>query len=243
MPHGTRDWGLVGPKETTFGLDDLGEQAVRLGSSHLWDRRGDVLLQEDFRNGRATLKDLDISTETSVSLWAGNAAHGSYSLRLHSGIKADAGAIGLIWQRGLPKASAIGLEYTFSIADGMTDWQWWIYRHGPTYFQDGLISWRLGSSQLQYRDDGGGMVPFAWDVTSFPYDAPNHTGKMVVDFAQGRYSRFILDGVTYDLGAIPCIRVDPIAALSVYVNILMLASVDDDVDGYVDNVIITQNEP
>lgn len=35
MPHGTPDWGLVGPKTTTYGVDDLGEHAVRMGfSSH-----------------------------------------------------------------------------------------------------------------------------------------------------------------------------------------------------------------
>ncbi|GAI44399.1 unnamed protein product, partial [marine sediment metagenome] len=235
--------GLVGPKETTFGLDDLGEQAVRLGSPHLWDRRGDVLLQEDFRNGRATLRDLDISTETWVRLFAGNAAHGSYSLRLHSGIKEDADAIGLVWQRGLPKASSIGLEFTFSIADDLNQWQWWIYRHGPTYFQDGMVIWRVDTNRLQYRDAGGDMVNFAFDVTSFPYDTPNHTGKLVVDFDQGRYNRFILDGETYDLGAYPCIRDEPVAALSLYVNIIMVASKTVNVDGYVDNVIITQNEP
>ena len=49
MPHGTPDWGLVGPKTTTYGMDDEGEAAVRLGSPHFFDRRGDVLLLTDFR--------------------------------------------------------------------------------------------------------------------------------------------------------------------------------------------------
>ncbi|GAI90305.1 unnamed protein product, partial [marine sediment metagenome] len=51
MPHGTPDWGLVGPKDTVYGLDDLGEHAVRLGTPHLWDRRGDVIWMSDFREG------------------------------------------------------------------------------------------------------------------------------------------------------------------------------------------------
>ena len=51
MTHGVQDFGASSGQNSTYGLTDLGELAVRLGSPVSFDRRGDVVMMETFEDG------------------------------------------------------------------------------------------------------------------------------------------------------------------------------------------------
>ena len=51
MAHGHPDYGGAAPLATVYTLQDLAELAARLGSIDVFDRRGNVLLLDDFESG------------------------------------------------------------------------------------------------------------------------------------------------------------------------------------------------
>ena len=243
MPHGTPDWGLIGPKETVYGLDDLAEQAVRLGSHHLWDRRGDVILLDSFENGLGNWATWCFGLNSLVTLMCGHAAHGAYSVLTRSGVGAGSGWVYLYWYHGQPRFSRMGLEFAFSMADYMTYWEWEIFWYTGVQRMYARIRWDLASDLLECRDSTPAWRTFGTGVCHWNGDFPVHVGKMVADFAASRYVRFILNETTYPLVGIGLdVGPDP-SPPYMEVRISMAASEDEIVSGYVDNVVVTQNEP
>jgi len=247
MPHGTPDWGLVGPKSTTYGLDDLGEHAVRLGSPHLWDRRGDVVFATDFRDGMDMLYGGVSGLNAAVSLWTGYSRQGAYSVRLLTGSTANwmASINGML---PLPVSSRVGFETSFSVDAGTfafdMELHWytgvWLHECTVRYQHPGNTLWCLTSL---------GLVQFATHfepLWASPH--PCHTMKVVADMqadAAGLfwYVRFILDNVLYDLSTY-----QTQAALSgidphIFFMFEHMGTNAQNNPSYVDNVLVTQNEP
>ncbi len=244
MPHGTPDWGLVGPKSTIYGLDDLGEHAVRLGSPHLFDRRGDVIWMTDFRNGMGSVQSIGPPGFGAVSLWAGYTRQGAFCVRLMPLIAA---VVGLQKVLPYPVYSRMGLEFSFSV-DVRSD-----YIVGQLYADDTVnemqaqVRYNEGNDRLEYAD---AATPTVWqpiadnlDVTYGEY-CP-HTLKMVVDLAATppEYVRVIFNDVTYSLSGIPLRLGATTGVVYARARVTHWADGMGDADISVDNVIVTQNEP
>jgi len=242
MAHGTPDWGLVGPKSTTYGLDDLGEAVVRLGSPHLWDRRGDVIVLESFENGLGVCQPLLSGALAALDLHAGNAAHGVLSLGLTAG--SDVGHYAEVWlYHGLPVSSRVGLEFAFTNDQWTESWVWWIAWYTGTHLIQARVWFLRQTKDLQYEDDGGLPQPFEDDVQVWATAKCWNIGKLVVDFTEHRYIRFIMNDVAWDLSAYPmAFGLDPTpASLRVFVQHIGVA--DHNPLAYLDTVILTHNEP
>lgn len=242
MPHGTPDWGLVGPKRTVYGLDDLGEHAARTGSPNLFDRGGDVVSLTDFSEGigewRAELSGL----LAAYSLETEHSRTGPYCIGLTAGSTGNQYAH-LIKYLALPSPSALGLEWTFTV-DADT-WYW----AGSLQWYDGTNTWlaivyydrTLGT--LRYYSDMGWIVNFATVGQLRQLTLASHTIKMVVDMVEHEYVRVILNETVYPLPGIA------VWTLGSGVLSSLVAIVEHHGPGacnplaYVDSVIMTQNEP
>lgn len=242
MPHGLPDWGLVGPKETTYGLNDLGEAVVRLGSPHLWDRRGDVVSTTEFSPGLGIWQ---------VSYWAPPAYGTLFTERSRSGafcVKLVTGGVaaqetGLVARIPMPRTAGLALEFSFSTRSTQLFWGWSLtWRIGVDQYM-AIVRWDLVNSLLQYWGADGAYHVFATSVSWLDLDRILNTGKMVVASQTWQYARFLLNDQTYSLAGIPVEhRVMPPAHYFIASLALWGAAAINAV-GYVDNVIVTQNEP
>ena len=241
-PHGMPDWGLVGPKDIVYGLDDLGEQAVRLGSPHLWDRRGDALYLTDFRDGLGACQIWGNGTGHEEALNTGAARQSAYDVRLRAGSDGQQRA----WiQLAMPfqNPSCVGLEFSFSVAP-------------KTWSVDAHIGWYNGTDL--YEAIGGydhTISKAEWlvhpGVWLNPPDAlvrhecirAEHTMKLVVDMTTNQYVRLMIDEKSYDLRSLNPVRTASVFPPYWYFFIYAYGVATFNPDIFIDNVIVTQNEP
>lgn len=254
MPHGTPDWGHTGPKDTIYGLDDLGEHAVRLGSPVLWDRRGDVLHQTDFREGMGSFAGSGGGAGWAVALHAGNARTGAYCAKLTAG---SDGALHAYLQKRLPRPvlAKVGLEFSFSCATWTSFWRWqieWMTAAG-TYIAH--VQYDHQNGLLQSYEEPTTWTTFATVDVLYTDDQVQHTGKLVIDMgavdAAGNplpvYDRFLFNEQIHDLRLPPPAREVDRSPGGVpeefVVTVVHFAVAGHNPEGYMDNVIVTQNEP
>jgi len=242
MVHGLPDWGLRGPKATTYGLDDLGEAVVRLGSPVVWDRRGDVVVLEDFEGSAATY--------VSYGHGAGNAHHRSCAM-------AHNGAFGLSLIAGSNLEQDAGVELTAPcLVAGPCGFEGWFSVHPDLewvelsiLYYDGTMLYR---ASLQYHHDletlgvwvdGGVEVTIDDDVALYWGVGCNHVMKIVGDFATHEYVRGILDNHAYNLQGIPIFHMGVGFDPFVTARLVNHGVVTTNPEIFVDDLILTQNEP
>ncbi len=244
MPHGTPDWGLVGPKQTTYGLDDLGEHAVRLGSPHLSDRRGDVLWLTDFDEGIGPMEAIFNGAAGGVALMTEHSRQGPYCVRLISGSDGAADAYGRM-TLPIPTLSLIGNECSFGWDAILDYFQIEIWYYDGTDHWDGVLRYDPLLNELQYWAGGLVWTALATGVNLPAFTRVIHTFKLVVDLTTipPSFTRAVLNTITYSFPAgIPLIPtasgVGPYIECY-YRNQSILANRTV----YIDNCIITHNEP
>lgn len=220
----------------------LAELAARLGSLVTFDRRGDVIWIDNF--------------EDNISKWWGRAPSGGSSLALSSerarsgglSAKLTTGAIGgdgyLMGRRlPLPRDTRIGFELSFSLEDS-NEWLYWditIYDGSTSY--RGHIQYNYASQIIQYESAWGVYTTLIDGIRLYELVELFHTGKLVIDWSTKKYVRFLInerevDMSTYSLPSSASI-VSPNALFDIGVYTLQAAAKSM----WVDDVIITQNEP
>ncbi len=242
MPHGTPDWGLVGPKTTTYGLDDLGEHAVRLGSIHMWDRRGDTVILDNFEQGLSLPVQVPQGLNADVILMGGHAFAGAFCAGL------TAGSDGLMraeleYTHGLFVPSGLGIEFTFTIHANTSEWVWIITQYDGVDEWWAVVRYDIVNWVLQYEDALGAPETFATGLQARQDPRVWHTGKLVADFSIHQYVRFILNDRVWSLPgrafwSIPAPLFFPYMAFRIY-----HVGTAGNPTAYCDAVVVTQNEP
>jgi len=242
MPHGTPDWGLVGPRQTTYGLDDLGEAVARLGSPVTWDRRGDVIYVNNFNDGLWGALYEASGPSCTAGLHVGHSRHGPYSLAV-LGDGAAACDVTLWITLPLPVYSRVGLESTFSVRNPQDTHQQDIVWQDANVAGWAMVQYRVADRALDVYDQDAGWVTFATSVPLLPSTALNCTVKLVADLTARRYVRYILNDVTYDLSAYQPLFTGGAGYSWFYCGVITARGVGSIAPSYIDAVIITQNEP
>ena len=242
MAHGKPDWGLVGPKYTTYGLDDLGEAVVRLDSPVAWDRRGDVIKMVDFECG---LGDGLIQTSGAGGTYhrsTGHTWHGAYSLELVAGSDLARSAQFLVF---MPRPSQGGLGYELWVTShNDVEYQIMTYDY---FYQNNRYSAGIrfinATNEFQYYDAAGAYVTFVTLPVYININYVFHIWKLVYNVSDGVYNRFILDGFSYPLTNIPVNIVTPLVGERVATQFQVTANGGTNPNCFLDNLIFTQNEP
>jgi len=241
-PHGTPDWGLVGPKSITYGLDDLAEAAVRLGSIVSYDRRGEVVWADNFEFGGRPYNTTGSGAGNEAYLSADYPYEGALCLVLKTG----PGAGDLCeFDRVLryPVLGGIGLEVAFAPVPAMASFYVTLLLFDGTNVSRYTMAYGHTSGNLFIRDHTGAYV-----VVGTPGILRDNFGiysqaKLVVDTLTGHYVRGLLNEHTYDLRAYR-VGVTPDATVpSLSATLDAYAGASGAAEVRVDNVIVTQNEP
>ena len=242
MPRDLPDWLALSAQVTVGEVTDLGELAVRLGSPVVFDRTGDVVMFDDFEAGLGRWVSSTTGTGGVVDLSRVRARSGLFSARLVGGSTA-ARTAEIRRDLAVQALQALGFEFSFHIPTDISSVRWVIIAYDGTNRTEYTIAYHDTNTRLNYLNGSGSLVEFASSVDLQIFQGLFHVGKVVVDSANGRYSRFTLNATTYSLDGIAAqVSADTSNPyLSVRALILSRAAQNDVC--YVDWPIVTQNEP
>jgi hypothetical protein len=242
MPHGAPDWYKYRRDSATHPIDDLAELAARLNSPVVFDRRGDVVILDTFKNGRRPWQAPAPGTGANAVLSPDHFLTDGYSLAITC---PSDHAFDIHVYRYTPYVphGTIGLEiaftldlYTVSIKMDLT------LNDGVNQILTYLL-YTYATKRLQYYPASGAAVDLEpiVDVARNPRIF-NHL-KLVVDPHTPAYCRAILNHQSFDMTDIPARSVPDTTTPNLLVNIEWIGTTGQTPTVYLDNVIITQDEP
>lgn len=242
MPHGTPDWGHVGPKSTTYGLDDMGELAVRLGSPVTYDRRGDVIWMSAFDVGIGDVFPREGVAGDDISLYVGYARQGPYCVRLTNN-NISGSRCSVTKYIPYPVAAGIGFEYSFSLSADV------LYLRNAIAGNDGVrnhygwVRYNHVDKTMEYLDENNAWQTFATGLMLEVSVIIVHTMKLVINFDEQKYVRCLLDDQEYDLSEYSYRVVGGVETQFLAGEVRLWAVANDTESLDVDVFILTQNEP
>jgi len=242
MVHTLPDYTTKYKMATIFGQIDTGELAARLGSINLFDRRGHTVLMDDFEAGILRWDSDGAGANHTETINAGAAKSGTQSLKLTAG----EGAGGQSWiykYLGVPVSGKLGAEFSFTVdadtKDITIDFRWL----DESKFYRALIKYITATDKFTYENSLGATVDLLTSITLRESTKTFHTLKVVIDTDSLEYVRFIIDNQTKDMSGLGLYPDDDLTAASIYLGINHTSAHADVKSIYVDNIIITQNEP
>ncbi len=242
MAHGTPDWGVTAGAVTVYQMTDLGELAARLGSINTFDRRGDVILLDDFEDGfhRWTWEGSGSGLGAHLSTFKSRS--GRYSLLLTAGSDENHWIYAYRHVFFSP-LTALGAEFSFVLPAGFETLTLEMRVNTGTRRLVGYLRWDDPTDALQYRDSAAAYVPLA----SLPYPSTVtghlHTWKLVIDTEAEEYVRALLNSQEFPLSGIALWAEDDDSYPLFRFRIRLFGRAGQNDYVFVDDVILTQNEP
>lgn len=242
MSHGTPDWGHAKGKVSHALTDDLAELAARLGSIHTYDRRGDVIWWDDFSNGLEAWDQItggtgaEIVSSTTFPMWPPNCA------KLTGGSSSTWAAV-MYYYQGLPILQRLGWEVAVNFA---SDWD--VFYIGLTMYDGstynrGAIMLSDADTEVKYLDEAGSYTALGTLPELKSTTGTYHHLKLVVDFEDDKYVRFLLNETEYDLSAYASRSLASTAAPQLRCRVDLRSRDGENDYCNVDGVILTQDEP
>ena len=242
MAHGKPDYGVTGGAATVYQMSDLGELAARLGSTITFDRRGDVIWWDDFECGLAKWPVSLSGTGAAGALSTIRARNGRSSLLLTGGSDANRTAIA-VHAEPFARLSRFGFEWSFNLPLAID------YVKGVIFVYDGVNQtfweWKWSDTLNAVRYLDGATV---LDVTAASVDILNggtqfSTMKLVVDPSANRYVRGLFNNREIDLDGVSGVQFPDAQAARIVLQIEVHSRAGQNDQVYVDDTILTQNEP
>jgi len=196
-PHGTPDWGLMGPKQTVYGLDDVGEAAVRMGSPVLWDRRGDVILMDSFEEGMTRPYHEVLFAGQAFDLVTDYPADGPLCVRLTTDAD-ETHSVALLYNYPSNVVGYLGWEFWFSTDGAIQIIEALITSYSGVDFWSG-VQLDLFTNRASYLDPTNNWVEFTDIHRIQPGVHYWYVLKYVVDSLSGAYERCIFNHEQYSM--------------------------------------------
>jgi|GEM_PF-3549748 len=242
MAHGHPDYGVAAPSEITFSLQDLAELAARLKSIDTFDRRGRLVWLDDFEDGLVKWNTATQGTGAAVAATQDTARNGGYSCKLTTGnLTGDYAEIGTYLY--LPRIYTVsGLELHFATDDSL-----WKLEVSLNIFDGDTVYW----SGWRYYDDANqldvrvGAIYQTIDTNQRIY-IDKHCfipAKVVTDLNAMRYKRLLFNNTVYAISGILLTGASSTAAPHLAIVVRFTTREDVSKAMYIDDVIVTQDEP
>lgn len=242
MPRGQPDFGIYTQTPVATGLSDVGEAAARLGSINIYDRRGWTIWMDDF--------------EAPVLKWTPLAAGGGVVPRL-STTNAWMGTQSVFFDCDAGAAPTSSMYRKFPLLRlGKTGIEFFVnlYSKTPGYFRVRFRVYdRANRADAELRLDTfaktATIVTAAGNIVAAT-NCFNSAGervwtpiKLVVDMDTDLYTRLLIGERDIDLSAHALVAGGVSAEGMLYVDFMLVGDAIADMDCYLGNFILTQNEP
>ena len=242
MVHTLPDYSTKYKMVRIFGQIDTGELAVRLKSIVTNDRRGNVMWMDDFE---------DISQKWDYNEYpiTGLCAHtskysysGTQCMQINSGAH-SAAVSGIDKRFPQPPQAKFGIECFVRHLGADCNFGLAITARDGNYAYDGDVRYYPDEDELKIRTGltdytslGTGILPISDEELWYSF-------KIVIDWATKKYVRAIVGYTQYDLSKYSLFTYGIVERPYLKLRLRLFSENDDNHTCYVDNVIITQNEP
>lgn len=242
MAHGKSDWNRTAGLVTTYQLDDLGEHAGRVGSINTFDRRGDLIWFDDFENSINKWLVSAPDTGAAAAISTTRARNGSNSALLTAGSDGTL-TTDILHRSPFTSLSRIGLEMSWSIDSVFDTLLMQVFARDGTNQLQPQIRYDKTNQVLEFFNNGSTFTSLATglDLTALPTFF--HTWKMVFDMASGEYVRVILDNTEFDLSGNPVLSAASALEPHLQLAVFLAGRAAQNDTMFIDDVILTQNEP
>ena len=240
--YGLPDYGMYAALENMGNLVDYGELAVRLGSIASFNREGSVIFWDDFEKTPIKWVSDTQGAGTIVVLTDETALSGGQCVKMATA--AAANALGRIHKAfPLYHVGKMGFEFVFNHEEKEADLEMSIVHLAGGDQYSAKIKLNLDTKVLTYIDEDSN-----WIVIASSVEIPKQTHlfqhfKVVIDTEKHEYVRVMLNREEYNIenNIIPSFSIGG----DEYIN-FQISLINTDVLAqliYIDNVIITRNEP
>lgn len=242
MPRGAPDYSNVRADNPLHRLDDMAELAARLGSVVTFDRGGDVILLDTFANGMPQWAPATYGTGANVELTTERAASPPFAVKMTTG-QDDAQAAVISLEIPYHHLCKMGLEYSITHhVNQINHLMHFYHRDGETrYLYRVLFDINNGKIYVTHSDGAYKKVAEGLNLKSDAFIF--NQVKLVVDTENNQYVRLTFNDETWLLGDYA--PLEAVESSVPYIEALIQVGGDagSNRDIYVDNVIVTQNEP
>lgn len=242
MPRGQPDYGVYQQQYAIAGMADLGEAVARLGSINIYDRRGFTVWMDDFEapviqwetvgTGGGVVPVLDttrsVSGVQSVKLACAALALSSSALRRVFAL-IRLGRVGAEFWIQSKKVALSYIDFSLTIADGVNA-------------AAGLLRYYPNEGTIDFYTLAG-WVNVATGIHMVPERRYFLPIKFVVDMDTDYYVRLLVGEREFDLSAHQLAPLVPTANRYIDVEISLRGVAAATTEAYIDNFILTQNEP
>lgn len=242
MAHGQPDYLQASSTQIVSGVSDLGELAARLGSADTFDRRGNVIFMDGFEHGLVPYALNTYNTTAYFEINQRAVYSGAWAAHLNTGTDATQ-RVNILKGLGVARTTRQGFEVSFYVLGGTPDLRFTINFWDGTNSNSWFITYHYTTGQLQYRGSDGLDHNFGAPVPLVGQDLAFHTAKLVVDLQTKKYVRFIIDQTTFDLSANLGFSAANPQASEVTTAFDIISSGGVISEAWLDNWIITINEP
>jgi len=242
MAHGQQDFGPTAARETIFSVSDLGELAARLGSVMRYNRSGNLLWYDDFRE---TEKKWTATYSGGTGSWALSSAKaliGALSGCLTT--PAMSGSLARIeTDLVYPVAGKIGFEVAITQESTTSPIAIIIEAGIPPGYSMWRIRYAYETTTLSIWGSDG-----AWHTLSDSLELPVltkgfHHIKLIVDLANDQFVSLKIDNASYDVTAYSAYKTGtwPTAQLRATIEVTTIHVILPS-SAYIGAAIFTQNE-
>ena len=242
MTRGQIDYGMYAPAASIARMSDMGELAVRLGSIVSVDRRGDVLLLDNFEdNVNKWFWHID-GAGGSIALSNDTAKNGAKCLKSVTG-----NVIGNENQMArylhYPALSRVGIEASVTFHVDIDYITLALLADDGASYALAQIRYYPNTTTLKYYDSAGvwqtldTALRFFWSTYCFC------TFKLVVDFELDTYWRVVAGNKEYEFSAPVRVLAPSLLGRTLGGYLMVATNANANTTNYFDDFILTQNEP
>lgn len=241
MARGHIDYGAGGATEYVSSLKDMAELAVRNGSINVFDRSGNVVFMDGFEYGLMPYQIYNGGTgntviDNTISFMGGRSAH------ITTGGSVG-GSGNLSHYFPIQEKTSIGVEFSFR--SGANIDYIGIYIQGVTFGELRRASLYINTcnGEIFLNNTASGKIVVDTIATGHFTNNYWHTVKLVVDLSTNMYVRALFDGYNYDISNHEIFHMASAVYSTVLVKFTALAATYSNKETWLDNIIITINEP
>lgn len=217
------------------------ELAARFGSINTFDRRGETFWMDDFEDNINKWIQQTTGTGAAIALSTTQARNGAKSAELKTGNSAGNSA----WiSRWLPyrELGKLGIEAHITHGLGMRYWLIKLELYDGSKHYECHLRWDKPNNNLDIMGSAGSYTTIDSSFEPAAVDDLFHAVKLVGDFTTGKYVRLLFDADVYDLSSYDLFEEAVVYGKSVFCQIAFTTNDNNNRIGYVDDVILTQNE-
>lgn len=242
MGRGQKDFGIYALTTTIAGLSDVGELAARLGSPNVFDRRGNVVFIDSFDNDLIPYERAEVGAGAEVKVVTDYARTSSFSCKMTGG--SDSSQLARL-QKSLPYPALTkwGFEIGFTYNEDIANIAFAIYLVDGTTWYQGTVYIIPADDELTYLDENNVRQSIATNLGLLSAHTLFNLIKLVVDFDSKEYVRVILNETEYSLADIPLYSYASTEGHYMMARIDLVSPFGENQLAYIDEFIITQNEP